>query len=255
MALYTVDIIILSYAKNDNLKQITSQAINSLLNSENPDLIHFNVLVIESNKELYPYQFDCSKTIYPEEKFGFHRYLNIGIEMTNASFVCLCNNDLIFEKNWATEILKEMEKDSLLLSASPYCSDFHAKRNFIRCGAPIAGYENGIVAGWCIFVRRSIFNIIGQLDEQLEFWYCDNDYGKTLEFYQIKHCLILSSFVTHLTSQSISNVDKKISNNLTRSQYLYYDYKWNHNSRLLLFLKSMKLKLTFWMESNQIKLP
>src|SRR4051812_37526831 len=91
-----IDILILSYAKDEHLKDLTIQTIDTLLKSEDPGEIQFNVVVIESNKQMQPYQFENSTTIYPAEKFGFHKYLNIGIRQTNSPYVCLCNNDLIF---------------------------------------------------------------------------------------------------------------------------------------------------------------
>src|SRR3569833_1367068 len=114
-----IDIIILSYANTAALKNLTIQTIDTLMASEDPDKIRFNVLIIESAKDLQPYQYDNSRTIYPKEQFGFHKYLNIGIKETNSRFVCLCNNDLIFHKNWTTEILNAMDNDPAMLSATP----------------------------------------------------------------------------------------------------------------------------------------
>jgi len=243
MTTYEIDIIILSYAKNDALKQLTIEAINTLIDSEDPENIHFNILVLETNKELIPYQYEYSNTVYPEEKFGFHRYLNIGIALTNSPFICLCNNDLIFERNWASEILKEMERDSLILSASPYCPKFHAESGFQKYRPPMLGYDSGILIGWCIFLKREIFEIIGSLDEHFEFWYCDRDYGKTLNYYNIKHCLISSSFVTHLSNKSLNTLDEEVKSKLTDFQHLYYDYKWNHKSRPLLAFNTLIFKI------------
>ncbi|BAZ01851.1 hypothetical protein NIES37_58580 [Tolypothrix tenuis PCC 7101] len=250
MTKYDIDIIILSYAKNDALKEITIQGVNSLINSEDPETINFKILVIESNKSLKPYQYEHTLTVYPEEKFGFHRYLNLGIQSTNSPFVCLCNNDLIFEKNWASEILKEMDKDPLLLSASPYCPEFHLKRGFQKNHSPIIGYNNGILVGWCIFVKREIFDTIGKLDENLEFWYCDLDYAQTLQQYNIKHCLISSSFVMHLMNKTLEETEQKEVEKLTNFQYLYYDYKWNHKSKFKLILNYWILILKLWLKKN-----
>src|ERR1700761_8999095 len=119
-----IDIIILSYAKSDLLKQMTIDAINSLETSENSEKIIFNTVVLESNKALKPFQYPRTTTIYPEEAFGYNKYLNIGIQMTHNSYVCLCNNDLIFHKNWATEILEAFDQHPELSSANPYSENF-----------------------------------------------------------------------------------------------------------------------------------
>lgn len=226
-----IDIIFLSYSKNDYLKNLTIQSIDTLLKSEDPKKIHFNILVIESNKSIAPYQFENSKTIYPEQEFGFHKYLNIGIKATSSPYVCLCNNDLIFHTGWASEMIKAMDEDPKIMSATPYCMNFHKKEGFIEDGPPIEGYF-GILTGWCIFVKREIFNIIGMLDEHFVFWYCDYDYSNTLEKMKVKNSLIPKSKITHLGSESVKTFDKLQHEKLTQLPRFYFNYKWHHKSYL-----------------------
>jgi GT2 family glycosyltransferase len=226
-----IDIIILSYAKTKELQQITEQGIESLLDSEDSSRIEFEILVIESNKNLKPYQYPHTTTIYPDASFGYNKYMNIGINATHNKLICLCNNDLIYHKNWAGEILKAMNSDPKLMSASPYCSTFHKNEGFDENGPPLEGYF-GVLGGWCIFVKREVFNIIGPLDEKLAFWYCDADYCKTLEKYGVKNCLIPASKVTHLGSESLKTVDHIEQQKLTQIPRFYYSYKWHHHSYL-----------------------
>ena len=237
-----IDIIILSYAKDEHLKGLTIQTINTLLESEDPEKIHFNVVVIESNKALQPYQFENATTIYPTEKFGFHKYLNIGIKLTGNPYVCLCNNDLIFHKGWASEILSAMDNDAEMLSAVPYCPNFHKKEGFPENAAPLEGYF-GVLVGWCIFVKREIFNIIGMLDENFTFWYCDYDYLNTLKKFGVKNCLVSSSVVTHLGSESLKVVNKKEHQVLTQLPRFYFSYKWHHQSYIKLKVQIALFKI------------
>lgn len=224
----TIDIIILSYAKTEELKALTTQSIETLLLSEDPEKIRFNILVIESNKNLLPYQFEHSRTIYPEEKFGFHRYLNIGIKATANEYVCLCNNDLIFHKGWASEILRLMSIHPEIKSVNPLCSDFEPTKKYhdsLVVHANKRNMFNGILTGWCIFVKREIFNKIGLLDEQFEFWYADRDYGMTLLKYNISHALSIRSLVTHIGNQSHNTLDLKF-DHFTEGQRIKYQKKW-----------------------------
>lgn len=237
-----IDIIILSYAKNEELKNLTIQTIQTLLASEDPKIIEFDILVIESNKKLSPYQFENTKTIYPAEKFGFNKYLNIGINNTVNPYLCLCNNDLIFHKGWASEMLKAMDNDPALLSATPYCPNFHKKEGFNENSLPIEGYY-GVLIGWCIFIKRELFDIIGLLDEKFEFWYSDADFCQNLVKYQIKNCLISTSFVTHIGSESLKAVDEKTQQKLTQLPRFYYSYKWHHHSWLKYKLQTAVFKV------------
>lgn len=239
-----VDIVILSYAKTDELKRVTLNGVESLFASEDPAEVQFEVFVIESNKGMQPYQYPGTTTIYPDVPFGFNKYLNIGINASDSDYVCLNNNDLIYHKNWATEILKAMQADSNLLSATTYCPLYH-KDKFEQNSGNVEGYI-GVLMGWCIFVKREIFDIIGQLDEKFVFWYCDNDYCLTLQKYHVKNELITSSLVTHLGSESLkATADKKEVNRLTQLPRVYFNYKWGKYSLLRYWLMSVYVRLSF----------
>lgn len=224
-----IDIIILSYGKTEKLKAITQQCIDSLIASEDPEKIKFDALVIESEKSLSPYQYPSSKTIYPEQLFGFHKYLNIGIKSTTNKYVCLCNNDLVFHPNWATEILKAMDKNPEILSANPACQYFSAHIPYINKTTILGNKSNllsGVLTGWCIFVKRDIFNTIGLLDEQFDFWYADKDYGRTLLKHNITHALVGTSRVDHLGNQTHDALSEEKLLELTDNQKSIYEQKW-----------------------------
>jgi len=235
-----IDIIILSYAKNDTLKSLTEQTIGSLIVSEAPPKIQFNIVVVESEKKLSPYQFEYTKTIYPKSKFGFNAYLNIGLKNTSNRYVCLCNNDLIFHANWATEILNAFNNDDELLSTSPICPRFHPGHGYqVNTGERI-GYGVGReVAGWCIFLKRQVLEKIGTLDPKIIFWYADNDYSNLLQKHGIKHALVTSSIVEHMVESTKLSEDQLNQNLYTKGSFIYYDYKWNHkNFALYIFRKA-----------------
>jgi len=227
-----IDIIILSYAKDDNLKALTTQTVKTLFESESPNEVEFNVLVIESNKALQPYQFANTTTIYPSEEFGFNRYLNIGIKHTRNPYICLCNNDLIFHKGWATEILKAMGANPAILSANPYSGDEFYNDRIVQKKNVILRSKNlklnGVLTGWCIFVNRVIFEKIGLLDEQFEFWYADNDYDLTLKKNKIEHALVKKSIVKHIAMQSHDTLPDK--EKMTQGQRNKFENKWRNNS-------------------------
>ncbi|RZL62467.1 MAG: glycosyltransferase [Pedobacter sp.] len=247
-----IDIIFLSYAKTEHLKNLTIQSIDTLLNSEDPEKILFNIVVVESNKSMAPYQFENTNTIYPEEEFGFHKFLNIGIRATSNQYVCLCNNDLIFHKSWASEILKAIDNDPTASSITPYCPIFHKKNGFSADGAPIEGYF-GLLTGWCIFVKRDIFNTIGYLDENFKFWYCDYDYTKTLEKFKVKNILVPASKVTHIGSESLNTLNKREYNKLTQLPRFYFNYKWHHRSIIRYKASLLKYRITEFLAFLQEK--
>jgi GT2 family glycosyltransferase len=239
-----IDIIILSYAKTDVLKKLTEQTIATCIQSEKKSEIKFNIVVIESHKTLKPFQFKNTKTIYPNIKFGFHRYLNIGVKNTASDYVCFCNNDLIFHKNWASEILNAMRTDDKLISANTLCPKFHEDKLANYESDISYGYQNGIFfTGWCFFLKRSVFETIGLFDEKFEFWFSDDDFRLTLEKFNVKNALIRKSRVTHLRSETLEYVGDQKKTYLMYSSFAYYKYKWQHHNYFKYIFESLKYKL------------
>ena len=226
-----IDIIILSYARTEELKKVTLDGIDTLMKSEDPQKIRFNIVVVESNKELKPYQYPGTKTVYPWQRFGYHRYMNIGIGMTKARWVCICNNDLLFHPNWATEILRAFEADSTLWSACPACSIHHPEHGVALNSGLHYGYEvRRELVGWCIFFKRDMLKITGKLDPAFKFWFADNDYGNTLRKHHLKHALVTSSIVDHLESRTLKTKTTTEQMQLTSREWFYYEYKWEGRS-------------------------
>jgi glycosyltransferase involved in cell wall biosynthesis len=226
-----IDIIILSYARNEELKSITENGIRTLMLSENSACIKFNIIVVESNKSLSPFQYENSKTVYPWQSFGYHKYMNIGIKMTKSKYVCICNNDLVFHPGWATEILKAFNEDKDLWSACPACTIHHPEHGIALNSGLHYGYEvRKELVGWCIFFKREMLKTTGKLDPAFKFWFADNDYGNTLEKYKLKHALVTSSHVDHLESRTLKTKELIEQQRLTAGERFYYEYKWQGRS-------------------------
>lgn len=199
-----VDIVIVSWARTPELLEVTKKGLDSLFQSA-INQVAFHVYVVESNPEIRyedmpDYQrkwMHSIKTIHPIEPFGYHRYLNIGRRAGTSPYVALCNNDLTFERGWAEEILNLMETHPRFLSASPWCPQTQGSNSEVR-GKIYEGYRiRGELAGWCIFQQRSIYDIIGDLNEGVDFWYSDNIYVDQLKLKGIAHGLVCNSVVNH----------------------------------------------------------
>jgi GT2 family glycosyltransferase len=226
--LIEIDIIILSYAQSEELKSITINAVNSLVESEDPNTIKFNIIVVESQKDLNPFQYEFTTTLYPDEEFGYHKFMNIGINYTQAPFVCICNNDLIFHKNWASEILKPFFTYSDIWSASPVCSTLHPSSGFELNSGYRLGYGiRNELSGWCIFFKRDLLKITGLLDPNLKFWCADNDYINTLWALNLKHLLVTSSIVDHLENTTLNKQTQEEQDRLTEQECVYFTKKWS----------------------------
>ncbi|MFD2161024.1 glycosyltransferase family 2 protein [Paradesertivirga mongoliensis] len=230
----SVDIIILSYARDSNLRALTQQAIDTLYASEDAEKVKFQTIILESERKLSPYQYDNTTTIYPKEAFNFNRYLNIGLKASKSDFICFCNNDIVFFKDWASELLKAMDADKKLLSASPICPKFHPDSEIYPNTGIRYGHEiRKEISGWCFLVRREIFQQIGLFDENFSFWFADADYANTLKKYGIKHGLVTSAMVEHLDGRSTIELDSAMKQEMTTEQFWYYQFKWEHRNYFL----------------------
>lgn len=224
-----IDIVILSYAQTDELKQVTINCLNSLMASEDPELIRFNIIVVETQKDLKPFQYEYGQTVYPDVPFGYNRYMNIGISMTSSPYICLCNNDLFFHPKWATEILKPFSTYHNLSSASPMCTIHHTKIGMEPNIGILQGYTERVeVSGWCLFFKRSILRIIGQLDENFIFRHASHDYTHVLSSLGLFHVLVTSSLVDHLDHTTLNQQDPERFDELMFKQDVYYQKKWDY---------------------------
>lgn len=201
-----VGVIFLSLGATPELREMTQNAINSCI-TKDPD-INFKVLVCESAPNI---KYTDALVVYPPEGklFNYNEYMNTcraSEEFDECEYIALCNNDLLFEKEWATNLIKKMkEKDAM--SACPMEPTIHKDVEFTD--GIYEGYGvttgNRPVAGWCIFQDLRIYDTIKALDDRAEFWHADTLYGAQLASHKIKHILVEDSKVRHLVSKTLHN--------------------------------------------------
>lgn len=196
-----IDIVIVSWAKNEELLKVTREGIDSLVSTN--ENIAYHIYVVESNKDVNYDDYSQFKwmhsvtTIHPDVPFGYHRYLNIGRRAGKSPYVAICNSDLTYANDWATQIIKVMEAHPYILSASPWCPQTQGDNTQHKGKIYIGHRIRGEVAGWCIFQQRKIYDIIGDLNEGVDFWFSDNIYADELRLRDIKHGLVCNSIVNH----------------------------------------------------------
>ena len=190
-----IDIIIVSNAFNDKLKEMTCKTMNTCKNSER--YIDFDFTVIEKQQKVI---YSKGTTIHYDFPFNYNKCLNLGIERTQNEWLCLCNNDLVFTKGWASELLKYKYK-----SMCPNWKENKSKK-ILDEGYKIRKH----IAGWCLFMHRSVIKKIGGLNEGVRFWYSDHIYADQLRKAKIKHAIILNSYVKHLETQTLSQMSSEI---------------------------------------------
>ena len=235
-----VDIIILSKTSSLDIYKMNLNCINSLLNSEKDIL--FNIILVESEKSS-SYIYPNTKVIKPSSKFGYNKFLLIGLEHTSSGdYIAFCNNDLLFSRSWMTNIINKNMYDVMSYSPIditwPWMKKIYNKKVPFEIGYNISEH----IAGWCIIIKRELLNKVTNLiDPDFDFYYADNDYSLTLRKNSIKHAIITDSHVTHLQAKSSSNVNHRnylLDLDENKIKYPYYlkfkKYNWiTHNYKYL----------------------
>lgn len=197
-----IDVIILSYSKDDEMYHMTYNAIQTLTDSESQ--FKFNVFLIETNKNFhkdYPGGYHAT-IIIPDGEFNYNKFLNIGLTYCKSEIIVVSNNDVVFHKNWFSEIYP-LIKEGKMDSASP-CFDHWYQANEVSIPTDIwYGYEIcRQVWGFCIVAKKEVYDKIGKFDEEFVFWCQDDDYAMQLQKYNFKHALVRKSKITHFESRS-----------------------------------------------------
>jgi len=221
-----IDVIILSYAKNDEIHQMNLNCLESITKSTNKYKFNFIIVETENNKK-YEYPYNNLQIIYPDESFNYNRFLNFGLEQCKNDWMLITNNDTIYHKNFLETMFEFNKLDNEILSMSPMDDDWHCHKIF-DIDIPIH-YGYGVpfhITGWSILLHKSVIEKIGIFDENFDFWYQDNDYAANLITNNIKHALITDSKITHLTSKSHDLIDNEKKYNMTEGSVIKFENKW-----------------------------
>jgi len=205
-----IDVIILSNTVSLKHANVLRETVTSV--SNNPKNYKFNIIVVESNKnlindtELKKITDNLNvKFITPKHNFHYNLFLNIALRECKGDFILVSNNDVIYSENWFHEMYKHFEKDKELMSACPIDRQWHRHSQQIFPGDKeiYYGYRTSYeLTGWCFVFKKEVINKIGYFDEKFKFYYQDNDVSCLLNLFDIKHAIITTSHAHHLLSQS-----------------------------------------------------
>ena len=202
-----MSIIILSYTKNPYYYTMLKNCIESIGDYE--------IVVVETNSNLKGKDLMLpAKFIFPDEKFNYNRFLNIGFQnIDKKEKIIISNNDVIFEPGCISQLYKSLDEYDSVSPVETYSDE------------NILGNEVGKhVKGWCIGLNYQVYEQMGGWDESFKFWYQDNDYCNFLQKHSLNHALIGSAVATHLCSKSHSLVNDL--KEFTNDQISTLEQKW-----------------------------
>lgn len=221
-----IDIIIPVYNAYEYLKR----CIDSI--EQNTDFGSSHVILIDdastdSRIRLFLESLNCSRftTVFNQDNQGFSANVNKGIELSGNNDVILLNSDTIVTNKWAEKLHTCAYGDPSIGIVTPYtnngtiCSipyypygghiipDNRSIDEFaaiIERHSPANAMKVSVMAGFCAYIKRSVFNDIGLFDKET----FARDYGEDDDFsyrarlagYQIVLCT--NVFIYHSGSVS-----------------------------------------------------
>jgi hypothetical protein len=224
-----VDVIILTNSKDEKYFRMTKESIVSLKNSSN--VANFNIILVEDNikskyTDLYK-RLGCN-VVFNNKKFSFSNSINYGLNHCKSRFVCLSNNDVVFDKNWFFEIYKNIDLDDNI-------SVYSTLDKYLNLELPssklVEGYKPvGIHSGWCHVIDTHLLKNHKYLSEEFDIWFMDDDFCMRLQRLGLKQVLVKNSIVYHLGKSSINLYDD--SNSRTSSDREKFLKKYNGELRI-----------------------
>ena len=216
-----ITIYIISNAKTPQLYALTQQAVNTA-RATTPE--GTRIVVYEQNMKA---DFGAVEHhLNKDDPFNYSAACNWCVEDCQTEFIGIFNNDVIFYPNWWARMQFHFHEDSELMAARPICFRSH-KGGDALSSSPQYGYKTRVhVCGWALVFRKSLIDIIGPFDEDLEFWCSDSDYGRRMQEAGVKNALIPTARVDHLESQTLKTMTGEQQHYLCKVQNDKFKAKW-----------------------------
>ena len=137
---------------------ITSHEIIIVANSDDGNF-HIQVDKLKSNK---------TKVIHIQNKCGFIKACNKGVECASGRYICILNDDTVVSVKWARIMLRSLKNDVKQVGTSLKFLD----KNF---NSVEYCTDRPYLEGWCFIIDRQIYEIRGELfDSNLNWAYTED---------------------------------------------------------------------------------
>ena len=194
-------------------------------------------------------QGNCKVTVLlNSDNKGFVRGMNQGIAMSDADFVCLVNNDVLFSDGWLEEILAVFEQNEKIGVLNPNSNTLGLKLSEGQAIESVAKdlrdkYEGVFVempfcSGFCMIARKALIDKAGGLsDEYAPMFFEDSDFSKKALQAGYLIGFAKGSYVWHQEHGSFSSKDKDIENIFQRNKRIFEE-KWGKILRVAWIVES-----------------
>jgi GT2 family glycosyltransferase len=175
-----------------------------------------------------------------EKNEGFVKAVNKGIRLSQASYVCILNNDTITTSGWLKTMLEVAESREDIAIVNPSSNnlgqrpaegepmELYAERLKQESGGFV---ELGAAIGFCMLIKRSVIDRIGLFDEIYGMGnFEDTDFSRRAVkegFVCVRAC---GAYVYHRESSSFRRL-KTFEDDFKRNKVIY-EFRWGRPKRL-----------------------
>ena len=125
------------------------------------------IVVDDGSKEpisrAIPKLFPDVKLLINEHNIGFAKTVNKGIRAASHDYICLLNNDIkLPNPGWLKTMMSSLGSCDM---TAPAGGRMDSKWNYLPGEAKRRGEDFSYLVGWCMLVKRSVFDSIGLIPE------------------------------------------------------------------------------------------
>lgn len=223
-----IDVICYTKTATDHLYRVCRNTLMTLRDSEKD---HKFIIHLYENNPNSPYDFSKMVDHYEvyDEPFAYCKFNNRAYPHVTGDWVMVINNDLRFERGWFSKILEVHNKRPDIESFAPKCPVLYMNNFDYHFVGTNEDYHESykvteFVSGWCLLMKRRVWDAIYPWDERFRFYYTDNDYAERLKELGVKHALVRDSIVIHLGSQTTTTVSEA---SIWHEEEKMFRTKWN----------------------------
>lgn len=224
-----VDVVMLAYTGTRAIYEMNARAIESL-RAGDPG-IQFHVYLLESNPEFAAlgWEYDAeTQVIYPQEKFNFNRFNNLGAALGKSDWIVFSNNDVVYGPGWCSAMLAAHASDPRLRCLCPV--DAESEHTPAGTFGPQERYRIGhhvriTFTGWCFMVQRAVLAETGPFDERFDYYFADDDFTMQLRRADILNAAVVGAQVHHLAHVTSRTQSLDISEKF-RADQARFQSKW-----------------------------
>jgi len=213
---YDVSVIITTY----NNKNVLEKCLDSIYKYTKD--INFEIIVVDNHSQdgtifLVEKKYPTIKYIYLEDNYGFAKANNIGIMESCSKYILLLNNDTLLFNNLIKDLHDFMEKDQNNSACGPRLVD--EKLRFQKQGSILFNLYLRIINKavnvnflpmTAFFIRKSVFDKIGLLDENFFFYNEDLDFALRMKKSDLVIRYIPSASLIHTGKGTAKYLPEKV---------------------------------------------